>query len=187
MLGKEFLVPTKKIGRKQINISICWQTLTSKQKRDRENFQLIQEAVSLKRKKPWLASALSLIPGLGYVYTRRPKSALTAFVMNSLLGYAVFTSIRQRNYGTAALLGVFNLSFYIGNISGSNRSASQYNQRKLRFTKDANITLFKYVSIADALQKLLHKKIDLVEEGQLKDFAKDSAEQDKILIYEREA
>lgn len=57
----------------------------------------------------------------------------------------------------------------------------------VRFAKDANITLFKYVSIADALQKLLHKKIDLVEEGQLKDFAKDSAEQDKILIYEREA
>lgn len=57
----------------------------------------------------------------------------------------------------------------------------------VRFAKDANITLFKYVSIADALQKLLHKKIDLVEEGQLKDFAKNSAEQDKILIYEREA
>ena len=34
---------------------------------------------------------------------------------------------------------------------------------------------------------LLHKKIDLVKEGQLKDFAKDSAEQDKILIYKREA
>lgn len=56
----------------------------------------------------------------------------------------------------------------------------------VRFAKDANITLFKYVSIANALQKLLHKKIDLVEEGQLKDFAKNSAEQDKILIYERE-
>lgn len=57
----------------------------------------------------------------------------------------------------------------------------------MRFTKNANITLFKYVSIADALQKLLHKKIDLVEEGQLKDFAKGSVERDKILIYEREA
>lgn len=57
----------------------------------------------------------------------------------------------------------------------------------VRFAKDANITLFKYVSIANALQKLLHKKIDLVEEGQLKEFAKHSAEQDKILIYEREA
>ena len=56
----------------------------------------------------------------------------------------------------------------------------------VRFIKDANITLFKYVSIANALQELLHIKIDLVEEGQLKDFAKDSAERDKILIYERE-
>ena len=56
----------------------------------------------------------------------------------------------------------------------------------VRFIKDANITLFKYVSIANALQELLHIRIDLVEEGQLKDFAKDSAERDKILIYERE-
>ena len=32
-------------------------------------------------------------------------------------------------------------------------------------------------------RKVLHKDIDLVEEGQLKDFAKDSAERDKILIY----
>ncbi|MCM1030338.1 MAG: nucleotidyltransferase domain-containing protein [Oscillibacter sp.] len=57
----------------------------------------------------------------------------------------------------------------------------------VRFAKNANITLFKYVSISNALQELLHIKIDLVEEGQLKDFAKESAEQDKILIYEREA
>lgn len=57
----------------------------------------------------------------------------------------------------------------------------------VRFIKDANITLFKYVSMTNALQELLHKKIDLVEEGQLKDFAKESAERDKILIYEREA
>ena len=104
----------------------------TKLKRDKENFQLIQEAATFKKKKPWVASSLSLIPGLGYVYTQRPKSALTSFVMNSLLGYAVFTSIKQKNYGTAALLGVFNLSFYIGNISVSKRSASQYNQRKLQ-------------------------------------------------------
>lgn len=101
-------------------------------KRDKENFQLIQEATTFKKKKPWVAASLSLIPGLGYIYTQRPKSSLTSFVINSLLGYAVFTSIKQKNYGTAALLGVFNLSFYIGNISGSKRSASQYNQRKIQ-------------------------------------------------------
>lgn len=57
----------------------------------------------------------------------------------------------------------------------------------VRFDKEAHITLFKYVSIIEALKKLLHKKVDLVEEGQLKDFAKDTAERDKILIYERKA
>ena len=35
------------------------------------------------------------------------------------------------------------------------------------------------------MERLLNKKIDLVEEGQLKDFAEDSANADKILIYER--
>ena len=40
---------------------------------------------------------------------------------------------------------------------------------------------------SDIERKVLHKDIDLVEEGQLKDFAKDSAERDKILFYERKA
>ena len=37
-----------------------------------------------------------------------------------------------------------------------------------------------------SLQKLLHKRVDLVEEGQLKEFAINSVEKDKILVYERE-
>ena len=56
----------------------------------------------------------------------------------------------------------------------------------VRFDIDANITLFKYASIVYSLENILHKKIDLVEEGQLKGFAADSAEQDKVLVYERE-
>ena len=57
----------------------------------------------------------------------------------------------------------------------------------VRFDSNANITLFKYAGIVSALRKLLHREVDLVEEGQLKDFAQSSAEQDKILIYDREA
>lgn len=41
-------------------------------------------------------------------------------------------------------------------------------------TRMLNVSLFKYIGIVNALQSLLHKKIDLVEEGQLKDFAKES-------------
>jgi hypothetical protein len=37
----------------------------------------------------------------------------------------------------------------------------------------------------NSLRQLLHKKIDLIEEGQLKDFAEESANTDKIFIYER--
>ena len=55
----------------------------------------------------------------------------------------------------------------------------------VRFDSNETITLFKYAGMVTSLEKLLHTKIDLVEEGQLKDFAKDSAEQEKILIYVR--
>lgn len=53
------------------------------------------------------------------------------------------------------------------------------------FTPNAPITLFKYADMRDTLSKLAHRDIDLVEYGRLKDFAKASAERDKILIYER--
>ena len=56
----------------------------------------------------------------------------------------------------------------------------------VNFSKDTKVTLFKYIHIVNDLQALTGKKIDLVEEGQLKPFAIESAEQQKILIYERE-
>ena len=43
----------------------------------------------------------------------------------------------------------------------------------VRFDSHARITLFKYAGMVEALSQLLHRKVDLVEEGQLKDFAVD--------------
>lgn len=57
----------------------------------------------------------------------------------------------------------------------------------VNFSPESNVTLFKYIHIVNDLQSLTGKKIDLVEEGQLKHFAYSSAENDKILIYERKA
>ena len=57
----------------------------------------------------------------------------------------------------------------------------------VNFSADAKITLFSYLHIINELNALTGKKIDLVEDGQLKQFAKSSAENDKILIYERKA
>lgn len=55
----------------------------------------------------------------------------------------------------------------------------------VNFIPDSKVTLFKYIHIVNDLQALTGKKVDLVEDGQLKQFALVSAENDKILIYER--
>jgi predicted nucleotidyltransferase len=53
------------------------------------------------------------------------------------------------------------------------------------FIPDSHVTLFKYAHMVNDLQKLLKKKVDLVEDGTLRDFAASTAQHDKILIYER--
>lgn len=53
------------------------------------------------------------------------------------------------------------------------------------FDKNARIGLFKYAGIYGDLKELLGREVDLVQNGALKAFAVESAEQDKILIYER--
>lgn len=53
------------------------------------------------------------------------------------------------------------------------------------FDKDAKISLFKYAHIICQLEELFKLKVDLVEEGSLLPFAEKTANEDKILIYER--
>ena len=51
--------------------------------------------------------------------------------------------------------------------------------------KNAKVGLFKYASMIIDLEKLLHREVDLVEEGALLPFAERTANRDKKLIYER--
>jgi predicted nucleotidyltransferase len=55
----------------------------------------------------------------------------------------------------------------------------------VNFIPDSKITLFKYVKIVNELRQLTGKNIDMVEVGQLKKYAQNSADKEKILIYER--
>lgn len=56
----------------------------------------------------------------------------------------------------------------------------------VQYTDSDHISLFTISRIASALRKILGKQVDLVEEGCLLPFAEESANRDKILIYERE-
>lgn len=79
-------------------------------------------------KKSAIAGWLSIVPGLGYAYTKNYKTAITAFVVNSLLTYTVFQSFHKRDWGLGAIFCSLNLAFYIGNISGASKSAHRYNE-----------------------------------------------------------
>jgi predicted nucleotidyltransferase len=56
----------------------------------------------------------------------------------------------------------------------------------VKFDEDAGVSLFDFIRIMNKLQDTLHKKVDLVTEGGIKKFAKESIEHDKVLIYERD-
>jgi predicted nucleotidyltransferase len=53
------------------------------------------------------------------------------------------------------------------------------------YDKDAHVGLFTISGMYIDLKNMLNREIDLVEEGTLLPFAVESAEHDKILIYER--
>ena len=53
------------------------------------------------------------------------------------------------------------------------------------FDKDANVSLLRHAKISLELSELLGLDIDLVTDGTLLPFAERSANNDKILIYER--
>ena len=94
------------------------------------NQRNLRELQTMKQKSPGLAKSLSIIPGLGYLYTGHKGSALTSFLVNGLLGYATYTCFNKKNYGLGAICGFLNLSFYIGNLNGAARSAHRFNQAK---------------------------------------------------------
>ncbi len=95
-----------------------------------QNLAKLDEYRCFKRKNSRLATCYSIVPGGGYLYCGGRRTAVTSFLINGLLGYAVYTSIKSKNYGLASLLGILNISFYVGNIKGANLSAKRYNAYK---------------------------------------------------------
>lgn len=55
----------------------------------------------------------------------------------------------------------------------------------LEFDSNAKVTLFTMGAMHHSLTSMLHKSVDLVEKDTLMDFAVQSVNRDKILIYER--
>lgn len=55
----------------------------------------------------------------------------------------------------------------------------------VRFTPGARISLMTYTGIICDLEDLLQRPIDLIQDGTLTPYAAETADKDKILVYER--
>lgn len=94
-----------------------------------KSISIIKSMETAKYKSPTTAMLLGVIPGAGYLYTEQPRNALISLLVNGVLTYAVYTSIKSENYGLGIILGAFTISFYGGNIVGAGSSAKRYNDK----------------------------------------------------------
>lgn len=100
--------------------------------------------------------------------------------MNSITKNSIIPSIQ----GYFATLPITK-AWLFGSYSRGEESAESDVDILVVFDKNAKISLFKYADIICQLETILNHRVDLVEEGSLLPFAQETANKDKILIYER--
>jgi hypothetical protein len=76
------------------------------------------------------ARLLSFFPGGGYFYTEKPGTGTASFFIVSLLGYAMFESIRNDQIALATAIGLFNFAWYTGSISVTSKLVEEWNGRQ---------------------------------------------------------
>ncbi len=76
-------------------------------------------------------------------------------------------------------------AWLFGSYSRGEESADSDIDILVDYDKSKPLSLLKICGMITDLEDILGKRVDLVENGRLKDFAAPSAERDKILIYER--
>jgi len=93
-----------------------------------------RQALARRRKSPGVAGVLGIVPGLGYLYSGYPESAVSALIINSLLVSASYQAFKDGNEPLGALLGVIGIGWYAGSIYGSVSAAERRNEKDLRDT-----------------------------------------------------
>ena len=83
---------------------------------------------SYPKKNPVLAGILSIIPGLGQIYTESYQSAMVALMINALFALAVVELFVRDLYYTGIGASLVLSVTYIGNILNAVNSAHQFNR-----------------------------------------------------------
>ncbi len=111
---------------------------------DLEN--LIKRAESAKKKKPWVATALSVpVPGLGKAYAGEWKDGLISLLFVGVNTWLAYRRYEQEGRDTfwGWVHGGLAVGFYVGNLYGSNKAARRYNKNKFnRWQHDTEALVF---------------------------------------------
>lgn len=97
----------------------------------REAKEILKEIRGTKgivKKSPTVAAFLSLIPGMGFVYSGKYGAGLGSALMNISYLLGIVRDIRHRSYLSAGVMGILWLNIYIGGIRGSMMWAEAWNE-----------------------------------------------------------
>ena len=100
--------------------------------RAERSIYLCDLGMNTRPKSPAVAGILSIVPGLGYLYSGFEQTALSAFVVNTLFFWGTYEAFDRGNDGVGSLLTILSLGWYSGGIYGSIACAKRRNDYENR-------------------------------------------------------
>lgn len=91
------------------------------------NLRVVERGQAVHRLSPSTARILGILPGAGYLYARHPRSAMSAFLFNSLLIAGTVQAFRGDQPYMGTWVGLLALSWHASSIYGAGRAAIRYN------------------------------------------------------------
>ncbi len=138
--GKIFCSGNKNISNEQNSLfnarsllcSGSWKELKETPGGIKENEKLIfKEAMDFHRKIPVIALGLSVVPGLGKVYTKNFKDAAMSFFTVGICSYLAYRGFSKKGIESAPgwFYGGLGAGLYLGNFYGGFKAAKTYNSK----------------------------------------------------------
>lgn len=114
-------------------IALCDSLLQGDLKKASANNKKAQDlnTTFLKKKKSVGKAQLmnAFLPGAGYLYVGQKRSAVTAFLLNSLFIFATYEFIHNGYLAAGIITASFEAGWYFGGIYGAGEEAKYYNER----------------------------------------------------------
>lgn len=104
------------------------QSFALRQVKNAELERIARDMKALPQKNPYLAATMAIVPGLGYAYTGKYQTAISAFALQAAIFASAWELSEQKLPITSLLVAFTGTGFYLGSIYGSISEAHKYNE-----------------------------------------------------------